>query len=71
MQLPPFTFWTISLWLAVTAIILLITVQLAQSYDGPATLLVDVKRLKYAALTVGLLFLVTVTIQIYQIIFTT
>jgi hypothetical protein len=71
LQWPPFTSWTISLWLAVTAIILLITVQLASSYDGPATLLANAKRLKYAALATGLLFLATVAIRIYQIIVTT
>jgi hypothetical protein len=67
-QPPPFTFWTVSLWLGVTAIILLITAQLASSYDGPATLLINVKRLKYVALTMGLLFLVAVAIRIYGII---
>ena len=56
MQWPPFTFDSISLWLAVTAIILLITVQLAQSYNGSATLLANVKRLGYVALATALLF---------------
>jgi hypothetical protein len=69
--LPPFTFWSISLWLAAAAIILLIAVQLASSYDGPATLLVNVRRLRYAALLMGLLFLATVAIRIYGIIVTT
>jgi hypothetical protein len=71
LQVPPFTSWTISLWLAVTAVILLITVQLASSYDGPGSLLVNVKGLKYAALATGLLFLATVAIRIYEIIATT
>jgi hypothetical protein len=69
--LPPFTFWSISLWIAAAAIILLITAQLASSYDGPATLLVNVRRLRYAALVMGLLFLATVAIRIYEIIVTT
>jgi len=69
--LPPFTFWSISLWLAAAAIILLIAAQLASSYDGPATLLVNVRRLRYAALVMGLLFLATVAIRIYGIIVTT
>ena len=71
MQLPPLTSWTISLWFAVAAIILLITVQLASSYNGPATLLANLKRLRYAALAMGLLFLTTVAIRIYQMIVTT
>jgi hypothetical protein len=68
LQLPPFTLWTISLLLGVISIILLITVQLASSYDGPATLLVNIKRLKYTALTMGLLFLATVAFRLYEIV---
>ena len=68
MQLPPFTLWTISLLLGVISIILLTTAQLASSYDGPATLLVNVKRLKYTALTMGLLFLATVAFRLYEIV---
>jgi len=64
----PLDFFTISLWLAVTSIILLITSQLAQAYDGPQTLLIDTKKLKFAALTMGPLFLATVAIHIYMII---
>lgn len=66
MPLPPFTFWSISLWLAITAITLLISVQLISAYDGPATILADTKRLKYAAMALGILFLATEAIQIYQ-----
>jgi hypothetical protein len=70
MQLP-LDFWNIGLWLAVTSIILLITAQLVSAYDGSGTLLINAKRLKYAALTMGLLFLATVAIRIYGIITTT
>jgi len=66
----PLDFYTISLWLAVTSIILLITSQLTQAYDGPQTLLIDTKKLKAAALTMGTLFLATVAIHIYTIITT-
>lgn len=66
----PLDFFTISLWLAVTSIILLITAQLVQAYDGPQTLLIDLKKLKAAALTMGTLFLATVAIHIYTIITT-
>ena len=71
MPLPPFTFWSISLWLAAAAIILLIAAQLASSYDGSTTLLVNVGRLRYAALLMGLLFLATVAINIYNMITST
>lgn len=66
----PLDFFTISLWLAVTSIILLITAQLVQAYDGPQTLLIDSKKLKAAAFTMGTLFLSTVAIHIYTIITT-
>jgi hypothetical protein len=64
----PLDFWNVSLWLAATSIILLITAQLVSAYDGPATLLIDSRKLKAAALTMGILFLATVAIHIYQII---
>ena len=64
----PFDFWNISLWLAVSGIILLITAQLASAYDGKATLLIDQRKLKTAAVIMGVLFLATVAIRIYGII---
>ncbi len=45
----PLDFWNVSLRLAVTAIILLITAQLASAYDGPATLLIEKKTKKSCA----------------------
>jgi hypothetical protein len=65
----PLTFWDISLWLAVTAIILLIAAGLTSPYYGQTNLLINKKRLKNAALTVGALFLVTVAIRIVGIIY--
>jgi len=67
----PLDFWNVSLWLAVTFIILLITAQLVSAYDGPSTLLIDSRKLKAAALTMGILFLATVAIRIYKIITST
>jgi len=61
-------FWNISLWLAVSGIILLITAQLVSVYDGKATLLIDQRKLKTAAVIMGILFLATVAIRIYGII---
>ena len=66
----PLDFWNVSLWLAVTAIILLITAQLASAYDGPATLAIEKKRLRKAALVMGVLFLITVAMRIYGMITT-
>jgi hypothetical protein len=67
----PLDFWDVSLWLAVTSVILLITAQLVSAYDGPSTLLIDSRKLKTAALTMGILFLATVAIHIYTIIAST
>jgi len=67
----PLDFWNVSLWLAVTSIILLITAQLISAYDGPATLLIDSRKLKTAALTMGILFLATVAIHIHTIVTST
>jgi len=64
----PLSFWDISLWLAVTSIILLITAELISPYYGQTNLLINKKKLKKAALTTGILFLITVAIRIYGII---
>jgi hypothetical protein len=64
----PLTFWDISLWLAVTAIILLVTAELISPYYGQINLRADKKRLKNAALITAILFLTTVAIRIYGII---
>jgi len=67
----PLSFGDISLWLAVTAIMLLITSELISPYYGKRNLLINRKRLRNVALTVSILFLITVAIQIYQIITST
>jgi hypothetical protein len=64
----PLSFWDISLWLAVTAIILLIASELISPYYGKTNLLINKKRLKRAALIVSILFLMTIIIRIYGII---
>jgi len=64
----PLSFWDISLWLAVTAIILLITAELISPYYGQTNLLIKKGRLRTAALTLGTLFLLTVFIRIFEII---
>ena len=66
----PLSFWDLSLWLAVTAIILLATSELISPYYGKTTLLIERKRLRNVALTISMLFLITVIIRIYEIIIT-
>lgn len=53
-----------SLILAEAAIILLITSEMISPYYGGANLKIDRKRLKNAALTMSILFLLTVAIRI-------
>jgi len=64
----PLSFWDISLWLAVTAVILLATSELISPYYGKTNLLINKKRLRGAALLLGTLFMITVLIRIYEII---
>ena len=67
----PLSFWDLSLWLAVTAIILLTTTELISPNYGKTNLLIERKRLRNVALTVSILFLITVIIRIYETIITT
>lgn len=67
----PLSFWDVNMWLAVTAIILLITSELISPYYGKTNLLINKKRLKNVALVMSILFLVTVVIRIYGIITST
>lgn len=64
----PLSLWDISLWLAVTAIILLITSELISPYYGKTSLLINKKRLRNIALIISIMFLITVAIRIYAII---
>lgn len=66
----PLEFWDLSLWLAMIAIILLITLGLlAPKYDK-SYLTINYKRLKNTALAVSVLFLITVAIRIIGIALT-
>jgi hypothetical protein len=67
----PLDFYDVSLWFAVTGLILLITAQLASAYDGNATILIDQRKLKNTAIVMGVLFLVTVAMRIYGIVTST
>jgi hypothetical protein len=64
----PLSFWDISLWLALTAIILLITSEMLSSRYGKIIILIDKKKLKNAAFVVSSLFLATVAMRIINII---
>jgi hypothetical protein len=64
----PLSFWDISLWLAITAIILLITSELISPYYGKTNLLINKKRLRNVVIIVSTLFLITVAIRVATII---
>ena len=64
----PLSFWDISLWLAITAIILLVTSELISPYYGKTNLLINKRRLRNVAIIVSTLFLITVAIRIATII---
>lgn len=64
----PLSFLDVSIWLGITAIILLATLELLSpryGYDSP---LIDRKRLKITGFVVGTLFMLTVTVQIILLI---
>lgn len=63
----PLSFWDISLVLAVIAIVLIATSELASSYRG-RNLAIEKKVLGRSALLFGFAFLFTVVIRVYQII---
>jgi hypothetical protein len=62
----PLSFWDISLWLAITAVILLATSELISPYYGQTSLIIEKGRLRRAAVLLGLLFVLTVLIRIYM-----
>jgi len=64
----PLTFWDLGLWLAVVTILLLVTAAIVSSYYGEATLFIEKNRLEIAALILGLLFIFTVAVRVYQMI---
>ncbi len=63
----PLSLSDISLWLAVMAIILLITSELLYSLpEYYARVMIEKKRLRFVAIGCGLGFLVTVVMRVFQ-----
>lgn len=64
----PLSLWDISLWIAVTAIILLVTSELMGSYsDYFGDFVIEKNRLRLAALVLGAAFMVTVLLRAIMI----
>jgi len=64
----PLGFWDISLLLAVTSIILLVTLGLLSPSYGKINVFISKKKLRNAALTFSLFFLITVFVRVASII---
>lgn len=60
----PLSLWDASLLLGATAAVLFITSELLSLYHGKANIPINKKRLRNAAITISILFLITVTINI-------
>ena len=67
MLLPPLTLQDISLLLAVSAILLLVTAELVPYIFGEKTLVSDMRKLRFLAMVIGILFLVTVVMIIFAV----
>jgi hypothetical protein len=63
MLLPPITLQDISILLAVSAILLLVTAELLPYVSGQKMLISDIRKLRNMALVLGVLFLVTIVIN--------
>jgi len=66
----PLGFWDLSLWAAITAIILLATSELLSPHYGRTRFMINRKRLRTVALVMALIFLASVAYRIYEIIAT-
>jgi len=63
----PLSIWDISLWIAVTAIILLVTSELLAPYsDYFGDFVIEKTRLRIAALVLGTAFMVTVLLRAFM-----
>ena len=67
MLLPPLTLQDISILIAVSAVLLLVTAELAPYASGEKTLVSDIKKLRTLAIVMGVLFLITVAIEMSNI----
>ena len=67
-MISPLSFWDLSLWIAVTAIILLVTSELLSPHYGRTSIIINKKRLRTVALSLGILFMLTVFIRVYEIL---
>jgi hypothetical protein len=60
----PLSLWDISLWIAVTAIILLVTSELLAPCSDFGDFVIDKTRLRLVAIILGAAFMVTVLLRV-------
>jgi ABC-type nitrate/sulfonate/bicarbonate transport system permease component len=65
----PLSLWDAAMWVAVTAIVLLVTAELTSPYYGKTGLTINRRRLKNVALVFAAMFMITVAIRIIGIIY--
>lgn len=63
----PLTFSDIMIWLAVMAIFLLTTSELISAYGGRTRISINKKKLRNVSFIVGVAFIITVILRIYEI----
>ena len=68
MSLPLITLDDLSLLLAVSAVLLLVTAEFVPYIFGDKTIVSDIKKLRYLALSLGIMFIVTVAFRIFELI---
>jgi hypothetical protein len=68
MQLPPVNFSDISLLLAVSTIVILITIEISSTYYGRTNLILERQKLQTVGICIFAAFLVAVAIQVINII---
>ena len=60
----PLSLSDVSLWIAITALILLVTSELLFSYTGNINFPIDKARLRLVSLVLGVAFMVTVLLRV-------
>jgi hypothetical protein len=65
MSLPPIAIQDLSMLLAVSAILLLVTAELIPYIFGEKTLVSDMKKLRSLSLALGIMFLLTIIIEFF------
>jgi len=68
-MISPLSFWDLSLWITITAIILLATSELLSPSYGRTSIIINKKGLRTVALSLGILFMLTAFIHVCEMLF--